>query len=154
MGGISIVKSISLAMIILLLGCATTMGKDEIERGNKPSVGADGTPCTGVDRGLSSQRKAALAVTIAKQLNTSKIDVLGSFKCGKWSVIDVASREADEAFVFYADDPLTSHYITLWSGAATTNEGANIRNWVLKNAPGIPPQLADCFAWYVTKGRK
>jgi hypothetical protein len=139
-----LMKLIPAVAIVLLLGCIISM---------VPNAEADGSSCGGVDRGLSDEHKAALATAIAKQLNVSKVDVLGSFKSGDWSIINVDSHEADEAFLFYAENPLTNHYITLWSGAATTNEEASIRDWALKNAPKIPSQLATCFAWYVTKGR-
>jgi hypothetical protein len=33
------------------------------------------------------------------------------------------------------------------------DEEQSIRAWTLRNAHGIPPKLASCFAWYVTHGR-
>ncbi len=109
------------------------------------------SPCDGVNRSLTKERKAALAPVIAKQLGVERVDVLQSFRTGEWSIILVETYQSDEPFVFYAHDPATSRYITLWSGAARTDEEKEIREWTLKNAPAIPSHLARCFAWHVTK---
>lgn len=110
-------------------------------------------PCDGVTRSLSKERAAALAPVIAKQLHVSSVDVLQSFRVDNWSIIYVDTHESDEVFLFYGGDPLTSQYLTLWSGAAAQNEEEQIKDWVIKNVPGIPKQLASCFAWHVTKNR-
>lgn len=111
------------------------------------------SPCDGVDRQLDKERKVELEPVIAKQLQASKVDVLQSFRMDNWSVIYVDTHEADEAFLFYAGDPLTNHFITLWSGGASSTEEEEIKQWVIKNAAGIPAGLADCFSWHVTKDR-
>ena len=137
-------KLIPLVAMALLLGCTMpTESRAETESSS----------CSRIDRSLSEEHKTALATAIAKQLNAKNVNVLRSFKSGDWSIINVDSHEADEAFLFYEGDPLTNLYIALWSGAATTDEEADVRNWAIKNAPKIPPHLASCFAWYVTKGR-
>ena len=112
------------------------------------------SPCDSVDRVLTNKRKAVLVPAITKQLHVSSVDILQSFKFGAWTIIYVDTHEADEVYLFYAHNPLTSRYITMWSGAAAINEEQEIKDWTLKNAPGIPPQLANCFAWHVTKGRR
>lgn len=109
------------------------------------------SPCDGVNRNLSNQRKTALARTIAKQLQVPAVDVLESFRVGGWSIIYVDTHQADQAFLFYSHDPMTSRFVTLWGGAARSSEEHEIRIWTLKNVPGIPEKLADCFAWHVTK---
>lgn len=91
---------------------------------------------------------------IARQLHAQKVDVLQSFRLDGWTILYVDSHEADEAFLFYSHDPLRPRYITMWSGAAARNEEQSIRAWTLKNAKGIPPKLASCFAWYVTNDRQ
>ena len=83
----------------------------------------------------------------------SSVDVLQSFQLGRWSIVYVDTHESDSAFLFYSNDPRTSHYVTLWSGSAQNNEEQSIEDWAVKNAPGIPPKLAKCFAWHVTKDR-
>lgn len=110
-------------------------------------------PCGGVIRSLTDVRKAALAPAIAKQLHVPHVEVLQYFQAGTWDIIYVETHQSDEAFLFYAHDPLTSRYITLWSGAAMRNEEQSIKAWTIKNAPGIPVKLASCFAWHVTKSR-
>jgi len=104
-----------------------------------------------VDRTITSARKENLAPQIAQQLGVARVDVLQSFRSGDWSIIYVATNQSDDVFLFYSRDPLISRYITMWSGAASTNEEQNIRDWTLKNAPDIPQNLASCFAWHVTK---
>ncbi len=95
-----------------------------------------------------------MAPAIAKQLHVKSVDVLQSFQEGIWSIFFVDSHESDNAYVFYAHDPLKSRYITLWGGVATSDEEKAIKAWTLKNAPGIPQRLATCFAWHVTKERE
>jgi hypothetical protein len=112
-----------------------------------------GSPCDGVDRTLTTERKASLAPEIAKQLSVSSVEVLQSFHSGSWSIVYVGTHQSDEVFLFYSHDPLTSRYIAMWSGAAASNDEQKIRGWTLKNAPGIPQDLASCFAWHVTKDR-
>ena len=112
------------------------------------------TPCAGVNRGLTNARKVALAPRIAKQLNVLRVDVLESFQFGGWSFIYVDTHESDDAFLFYSHDPLTSRYLTLWGGSARIDEEQGIKDWTIKNASGIPPRLASCFAWRVTNDRR
>jgi hypothetical protein len=108
------------------------------------------SPCDSVDRQLTDKRKAELAPEIAKQLDVEKVDVLKSFRFEGWTILYVDSHAADEEFLFYSHDPLNSHCVTTWGGIAMKNEQRSIRAWTLKDAPGIPPKLAGCFAWYVT----
>lgn len=109
--------------------------------------------CTGVSQELTDVRKLALAPEIAKQLGVEKIEVLRSLKVRSWDILLVETHVSDEPFLFYSKDPLSSHYVTLWSGAARRDEGKAIRAWTLKNAPGIPSELASCFVWLVTEGQ-
>ena len=109
--------------------------------------------CAGVNQELTDARKLALAPEIAKQLGTENIEVLRSLKVGSWDILLVETHVSDEPFLFYSKDPLSSHYVALWSGAAKRDEAKMIRSWTLKNAPGIPSKLANCFAWLVTEGQ-
>jgi len=111
------------------------------------------SPCDGVDRSLTTERSVALAPEIAEQEHVPMVDVLQSFRFRGWSIIYVNTYQSDETFLFYAHDPLSSHYITEWSGGARLDEEQTIRKWVRENAPGIPSKLAGCFAWHVTKDR-
>jgi hypothetical protein len=114
---------------------------------------AYGEPCEKIDFNLSKENIAKLIPIIAKQLHVKNIDILKSFNMGNWHIFYVDTHESDEVFLFYSNDPLSSQYITLWSGAATSDEEQKIKDWVIKNVPGIPNQLANCFSWYVTKNR-
>ncbi len=128
-----------LQFVILIAGAATASAA---------------TPCTGVDRSLTSQQKSAVTPEIAKQLKARNVDVLQSLRVGGWSIFYVDTHQSDEVYVFYVKDPRHSRYITLWSGAARLDEGQEIMSWTLKNAPGIPRNLASCFAWHVTSGER
>lgn len=145
------VKSISsITMALLLSGCGATAKSGVIENtGSK----MDTSPCVSIDRDLTAGRKKTLEPALAKQLNVPEVNIIQSFKDGEWNIIGANSHNADEVFLFYARSPLTNHYLTLWSGAATIDEEQKIKDWAFKNASGIPPELASCFAWYVTKGR-
>jgi hypothetical protein len=111
------------------------------------------TPCTGVDQTLTAAEKPVLAQAAAKQLGLPTVDVLDSFHVESWQIIYVATESSDNAFLFYANDPTTHKYVALWAGAAMASEKSSIDGWALKNAPGIPAKLADCFAWHVTQDR-
>ena len=116
------------------------------------------TPCDGVDRRLPSNEKPALESIITTQLKAREladlksVELMQSFRLEAWGIYYVSTGVSDETFVFYAGDPRSHDYVTYWSGAATRSEEKRIRNWVLKNAPGIPRKLARCFSWYVTQG--
>jgi hypothetical protein len=111
------------------------------------------SPCTGIDRTLTDAQKRAWAPVIAKQLHVANVDVLQVFRDGDWRVIYVDTHVSDNGFLFYRDDPLHGTYVNAWAGAAMKDEEASIHQWVQKNVPGIPAQLAICFAWHVTQDR-
>jgi len=109
------------------------------------------SPCDGVDRSLTEQRKAALTRAIAARFE--EVEVLESFRFGGWTILAVQPQSTDEAFFFYSHDPMASRAIAMWAGAAAYFEGPSVERWTLKNAAGIPTRLASCFAWHVTKDR-
>ena len=113
---------------------------------------AEASPCEGVDR-AGAAREPGLARSIARQLNVPKVDLLQSFRDGRWRILYVDTHVADEAFLFFAGDPATARYVTMWSGGAAPNEERSIESWAKANAPGIPERLAACFAWHVTQDR-
>lgn len=118
-----------------------------------PGFAWSSTPCDGVDRSLSDKRKEDLSREITKRKG-QRIDVLQSFRLNGWTILYVETFSSDEPFLFYSRDPMSSDPITIWSGAARFDEEPQIRNWTIKNAPGIPAKLAACFAWHVTKDEK
>jgi hypothetical protein len=111
-------------------------------------------PCTGLDRTLTAERKITVASALAAQLKSSKVDILNVFGNGNWTILYVNTHISDETFFFYPDDPAKTGYVTMWSGAAALDEGPVLRQWALENARGLPPALAECFAWFATKGRQ
>ena len=112
------------------------------------------TPCNGVDRSLSESRKKELASAIAKQERLESVDVYQSFTADGWTIVYVDTHISDKPYLFYSGDPVTAKSaVTAWSGAALVFETSEIKEWVLKNAPGISDRLASCFAWHVTLNR-
>jgi hypothetical protein len=92
-----------------------------------------------------------LAPAIGNQLNSKHAEIVKSFRFGGWSILYVSTGGADDAYGFYAADPLRNQYVTLWGGVALRDEETEIREWTRKNAPGIPATLARCLAWHVTQ---
>lgn len=111
------------------------------------------SPCDSIDRTMGALRNTALAPALSRQLRARSVDVLQSYSSGSWSILYVDTHESDRAYLFFSGNPLRSRIIALWSGAATPSEEQEILDWTLKNAPGIPAQLARCFAWHVTMER-
>lgn len=111
------------------------------------------SPCDGIDRRLNSSDASKLRVELGRQLNADNIEILQSFKSLGWTILYVASDNADPAFLFYSEDPINHHFLTLWSGGAKSDEAQAISSWVKEGAKGIPSNLAQCFAWHVTKDR-
>jgi len=111
---------------------------------------AEASPCSGIDRALSNERKAVLEPIIAKQLHDPSAKILKNMNADGWSVIYVLPPNSEPAFLFFRGAPESGRYKTLWDGAATIDEEQAIRQWATDNVPGIPPRLAACFAWFVT----
>lgn len=111
------------------------------------------SPCEGVDRQLVSGQQAQLETAIAKQQNLEKVRVFASFKSGNWFVVSSDASVGDSPYFIYAGNPANgAKPVAAWSGAATIFETSEVAEWVKQNAPGIPVQLANCFAWHVTLG--
>lgn len=111
---------------------------------------ACGSPCNAVNQVLTARRKAVLEPVIAAQLGVRSVRVLESLQAARWDILYVQTPATDGAFLFYSNNPATHRYTTLWGGAARKDEENSIRNWVQRNAKGIPDRLATCFAWHVT----
>ena len=114
---------------------------------------ASATSCSAVSHALTSAQRAAWAPVLAKQLSVSSVSVSQSFALADWHIVYVKTPNTDSPFLFFHGDPLSTHFVTLWAGAARSQEEGSIKAWVIKNAQGIPEPLASCFAWYVTKAR-
>ena len=123
-------------------------------------------PCSGIDRSLSPAQQRNYAVAIGQHLNqqlgpevqqkitTAPQDIRQVFRQGWWHIVYVHTHVSDEPFLFYPLPPdKAAAYVTAWAGSAASDEAPSIRAWLRKNAPGIPPALARCFAWQVTAAR-
>lgn len=129
----------SITLVAVLLGCAS------------PTLAAKDVSCKLVHQELANAQKRQWTPAINRQLN-GKLDSINQvFELSGWFIVFVDAKGADPPFLFYHGNPVKTHYITMWSGAAMRSEQAEIKNWVLKNAPGIPVNLASCFAWQVTQ---
>jgi hypothetical protein len=114
---------------------------------------AAASPCDSVRRDLSESQRTEWAGAIARQLNVPSVSVLQAFELSGWKIVYVDTPNSDSPFIFFHGAPDKVHYVTLWSGGARADEEASIRAWAIKSAPGIPSDLAGCFAWHVTKAR-
>ncbi len=113
------------------------------------AMSAAGTPCEGVNRALTSTRRRLLAPVVARQLGVPSVVVLESMVMRKWSVIWVSTPVSGSPFLFYAGEPEHTRFVALWDAPARTAPSPAIKDWALAHAPGIPPALAQCFAWHV-----
>lgn len=140
-------KVLSLSFVFLIL-CVSGMAAN---------------PYPEIDRNLDEKFAIEIAPSLAKQLQEEfqknlhksldvKVKVLKSFKFEKWTILYVDTRVSDEDYLFFSGDPRNSKYVTSWSGMAEKNDAQLIKNWVLKDAPGIPKRLLEFFVWYVTEG--
>lgn len=109
-------------------------------------------PCKGIGP-VDLKADLSLNQHIATTLNLSDASARQAFRNGSWRILYVTSSRADGAYLFYSASPEQASPVTLWAGAARTDEAAGIERWARENAAGIPPDLARCFAIYVTTRR-
>jgi len=115
---------------------------------------AAASPCDSIRRDLSDPERSAWATAIAGQLKVPTVTVLQAFGLEDWKIVYVQTPNSDPPFLFFQGAPDRARLVTLWSGGARPDEETSIRTWVIKNAPGIPSDLAKCFAWYVSNARE
>jgi hypothetical protein len=103
----------------------------------------------GVDSSLSIETKVMLAPVIAEQLQTTTVDVLSSLKSGAWTILYVNPHDADESFLFYSGDPLTSRYVTLGWRSHSKRRIINpyVRTGWARIAIDICSSIASAKAW-------
>jgi len=147
-------KSATLRVLFVIMLLAA-LGNMQVSIAGEPS------PCQGVNQsfGENIKNRVELERAIAKQMNSSHqhlkiasvaVDKLYVYE--NWSIVYVNPHVAEPVFLFYSGNPMRTRYVTQWGGTAFGEDETTIKNWVLKNAPGIPLKLAACFAWQVTKG--
>jgi phosphate transport system substrate-binding protein len=114
---------------------------------------ANASSCDSVARTLSSTQKAALAATVAEQLQTASAKILHAYHVGNWSLYSVDTPGTGESFLFYRGDPSSKQYVALWTRSGTKATQSELRTWARMNVPGVPESLAKCFAWSGSAGR-
>jgi hypothetical protein len=107
-------------------------------------------PCEGVARGESTP---SLSARVAAQIHDPKAKALRTFAYDGWEIVEVVLGDAQNAFVFYSADPLSSDTVAVWRGVKDLDGVSQAKEWTVESAPGIPNQLARCFAVRVTAGR-
>ena len=98
--------------------------------------------CEGVERSANGAR-AALS------LHDGKARALRSFAYDGWEIAEVSLSNGAHAFVFLSPEKP----VAVWRGAWPLDEVSQSKEWTVENAPGIPNQLARCFAWHVARDR-
>ncbi len=111
------------------------------------------TPCAGVDRRLPRTEKPTLESAIAAEMELPHVELLQTYRHQGWHILYVATFRTDDTFLFYHRDPPRGRILARWGGGAGKDEGPEIRRWVQRHVPGIPPRLATCFTWHVTHDR-
>ena len=108
-------------------------------------------PCQGVDRRLNARHKTRLEAALARQFDLPKVQVFDTFRQGRWWIVYADASRSDTPYLIYSGNPIDGiRPMAVWSGAATIFETDEIAQWTRDQAPGIPPSLANCFAWHVT----
>ncbi|STQ91164.1 hypothetical protein [Iodobacter fluviatilis] len=123
-------------------------------------------PCEKMIRPVSEKKKTIFAKAINVHLNkqlgpslnqtlfTDSTDIFEVIHYKQWYIIYISTRITDESYLVYSAAPnKSSRYLTYWAGSAIDGEGPAVEKWLKKDAPGIPPKLASCFAWHITDGR-
>jgi hypothetical protein len=110
-------------------------------------------PCEGVDRGLGKERADRLSQRLARELRDSNARATQEFLYDGWDIVGVTGAGSVEMYVFYPSDALSVGHVAIWRGGAGLDEVSQAKEWAVENAPGIPNQLARCFAVRVTAAR-
>jgi len=97
-------------------------------------------PCEGVVRDRDSAR-ALLA------LHDAKAHIVRSFSYDGWEIAQITLSNGTPVFMFLSPGKLVAQ----WRGAWTLDEVSQAKEWTVESAPGIPNQLARCFAVRVTR---
>lgn len=87
---------------------------------------------------------------ISPQVFSTDLEILNVFKKQGWSILSINPNNAEPAYLFFSSDLLTSHYVGLWSGAYGEMTRSELVVAFQKEAAGIPEDLAQCVAWFLT----
>ena len=121
-----------------------------------PVSSVHATPCDGI---WQQKLEAATRLLQRPQAQTTSffhpgIDhVYEHMQTGSWHIIWVEGPSSEPgAFILHVSDQ-AKWFLTGWGGVANPSERTLLRQELRGLAPGLPPILARCFAWYVTEGR-
>lgn len=107
-------------------------------------------PCTNVDSSLSAGAKRQLEFALSAQTGIAGVEVYWWMRHGDWTVVYSNAGFGDPPYFFYSQDALAGlPPVAVWAGAGPIYHAGEVAADMLEMAPGIPPGLADCFAWKV-----
>ena len=109
----------------------------------------DASPCDNIDRTVDATQAKGVISALSRHRRSVPLEVTESLAFGGWTISHVSLQNLEPAYYFFSG-PLPSAPVATWSGAATILETGLVQSQVLDNAPGIPHELAECFAWHIT----
>ena len=109
-----------------------------------PAIAA---PCPNVRHSRASSDSSTLGILSAQV--GRPVQLAGSYEQGRWRIYDVTA-DGDHGYVFFNGPPRATPKAYVWAGSGLSGETADILKEVRRHAPGIPLDLARCFARRVT----
>ncbi len=108
--------------------------------------------CLNIRRADLAVNEIKVSSAIAKQLNLKDVKIISTLSLKGWTIFHVDTVQYDKPFLLYSDDPRKSKYVLLWAGPTNPADINWMAGWVSRESPGVPSELAKCFAWDVTVG--
>ena len=113
--------------------------------------GASASPCDGVDRSMSPMEKASIVRAVSRDRNSNEVTIDPPLHWKSWWVVLGDGGTFDADYFFYHGDPSTTKLLGAIDTFYRPDEESWLLNWTRSHIPGIPPNLARCFAWHATK---
>jgi hypothetical protein len=111
-------------------------------------------PCDQVNRSFTVAQAMDLSGPVSNQLAILGIRVQESYQFEGWTILGVKPKTSDTLFLFYPKDPSAQKFIAKWSPDQNDWDAKRVGQWLGKNTPSIPSELASCFVWHVTEELK
>ena len=90
---------------------------------------------------------------LSESFSLASVDVFSTFQFGSWFVIYSDSSPGDPTYGLFPSDPRQGgEPIKFWAGGDAFYAVGDIAEWTIANVPGVPEELAECFAWSLTMG--
>ncbi|MCB1607347.1 MAG: hypothetical protein KDI71_10270 [Xanthomonadales bacterium] len=113
----------------------------------------DADPCRNVDVLVSKEEERELENALSESFSLASVDVFSTFQFGSWFVIYSDISPGDPTYGFFPSDPRQGgEPIKFWAGGDAFYAVGDIAEWTIANVPGVPEELAECFAWSLTMG--